>query len=62
MRPVALKVRKKSLPCPDGLGRHGQGELSGTAVLPQTALGQICIAPWTDRPPPGKKEKLSNKQ
>jgi hypothetical protein len=23
-------------PCPDGLGRHGQGELSGTAVLPQT--------------------------
>jgi hypothetical protein len=26
-------------------------------VFPQTTLGQISIAPWTDRPPPRKKEK-----
>jgi hypothetical protein len=35
-------------------------------VLPHTTLGQISIAPWTDRPPPrGKKKeknKLNNKQ
>jgi hypothetical protein len=33
---------------PDGLGRRGPGELCGTAVLPQTCLGQSSIAPWTD--------------
>jgi hypothetical protein len=45
------------------LGRHGQGELSGTAVLPQTTLGQISIAPWTDRPPAREKREtvISNK-
>jgi hypothetical protein len=34
------------------------------AVLPQTTLGQISIAPWTDRPPPRekRKKKLNNKQ
>jgi hypothetical protein len=31
-------------------------------VLPHTTLGQISIAPWTDRLHPGKKEKLRNKQ
>jgi hypothetical protein len=32
-------------------------------VLPQTTLGQISIASWTDGPPPkGKKNKLNNKQ
>jgi hypothetical protein len=35
-------------------------------ILPQTTLGQISIAPWTDRPPPRekkeKKTKLNNKQ
>jgi hypothetical protein len=43
--------------CPDGLGRCGQGELSGTAVLPQRTLGQSSIAPWTDRTPPGEKRE-----
>jgi hypothetical protein len=33
---------------PDGLGRCGPGELHGTAVPPQTSLGQSSIAPWTD--------------
>jgi hypothetical protein len=33
---------------PYGLGRHGPHELHGTAVLPQTSLGQNSIAPWTD--------------
>jgi hypothetical protein len=33
---------------PDGLGRRGPGELRGTAVPPQTSLGQSSIAPWTD--------------
>jgi hypothetical protein len=42
---------------PDGLGRRGPGELRGTAVLPQTSLGQSSTAPWTDRPPPGKKRE-----
>jgi hypothetical protein len=35
------------------------------AVLPQTTLGQISIAPWTDWPPPmekREKNKLNNKQ
>jgi hypothetical protein len=42
---------------PDGLGRHGQGELRGTAVLPQTTLGQSSIAPWTDLLLPGEKKR-----
>jgi hypothetical protein len=33
---------------PYGLGRSGPGELRGTAVAPQTSLGQSSIAPWTD--------------
>jgi hypothetical protein len=49
--------RATSCPCPDGLGRRGQGELSGTTVLPQTTLGQSSTAPWTDRPPPGEKRE-----
>jgi hypothetical protein len=66
--PIHVKQRNQegyqasSCPHPDGLGRLRQGELSGTMVLPQTTLGQSSIAPWTDQPPPGKKEKLSNKQ
>jgi hypothetical protein len=39
---------------PDGLGRRGQGELSGTAT---DNLGQSSIAPWTDQPPPGEKRE-----
>jgi hypothetical protein len=32
-------------------------------VLPQTTLGQISIAPWTDRPPHReKRKKLNNNQ
>jgi hypothetical protein len=27
---------------------RGPGELCGTAVPPQTSLGQSSIAPWTD--------------
>jgi hypothetical protein len=42
---------------PDSLGRHGpQGELSDTQYF-QTSLGQISIAPWTDRPPPREKRE-----
>jgi hypothetical protein len=26
-------------------------------VLPQTTLGQISIAPWTDQPPPREKRE-----
>jgi hypothetical protein len=33
---------------PYSLGRRGPGELHGTAVPPQTNLGQSSIAPWTD--------------
>jgi hypothetical protein len=33
---------------PYGLGRRRPGELRGTAVPPQTSLGQSSIAPWTD--------------
>jgi hypothetical protein len=33
---------------PYSLGRRGPGELCGTAVAPQTSLGQSSIAPWTD--------------
>jgi hypothetical protein len=44
------------------LGRRRQGELHGTAVLPQTSLGQSSIAPGQTDPHLGKKEKLSNKQ
>jgi hypothetical protein len=43
------------------LGRCRQGELSSTAVLPHTTLGQISIAPWTDRPPPGGVRNIFNK-
>jgi hypothetical protein len=49
-------------PCPDDLGRRGQGEFRGIVVLPKTTLGQSSIDPWTDRPPPREKEKLTNKQ
>jgi hypothetical protein len=35
-------------PAPIRLGRRGPGELRGTAVPPQTSLGQSSIAPWTD--------------
>jgi hypothetical protein len=49
--------RAASCPHPDGLGRCRQGELRGTAVLPQTSLGQSSIAPWTDRPPPREKKR-----
>jgi hypothetical protein len=32
-------------------------------VLPQTTLGQISMAPWTDQPTPRKiRKKLKNKQ
>jgi hypothetical protein len=30
------------------LGKIGPAELRGTAVLPQTSLGQSSVAPWTD--------------
>jgi hypothetical protein len=45
------------------LGRCGQGELHGTAILPQTSLGQSSIAPGQTDLHTGKKEKLkiSNK-
>jgi hypothetical protein len=61
--PLHVKRRNKesswatSCPCPDSLGRRGQGELHGTMVLPQTTLGQSSIAPWTDWPPPGEKRE-----
>jgi hypothetical protein len=51
-----------SRPCPDGLGRRRQGKLRGTAVFPQTTLGQSSIAPGQTDLYPGKKEKLTNKQ
>jgi hypothetical protein len=45
--------------CPEGLGRHRpQGEpYKWNVVLPQKTLGQISIAPWTDRPPSRKKRE-----
>jgi hypothetical protein len=33
---------------PYSVGRRSPGELCGTAVAPQTSLGQSSIAPWTD--------------
>jgi hypothetical protein len=42
---------------PYGLGGCRPGKLRGTAVPPQTNLGQSSIAPWTDWPPPGKKRE-----
>jgi hypothetical protein len=42
---------------PDGIGRCGPGELTSTMVLPQTTLGQISTAPWTDWPPPREKRE-----
>jgi hypothetical protein len=31
-------------------------------ILPQTTLGHISIAPWTDQPPPREKRKKLNNQ